>query len=143
MKSSQTFRHSVLNSAYKHLFGKDVDLNHLANELFLDCGVDGQGLSSQDFVDAFNDEGSIRWADIQYACTAALATYSACGCSNIEFIRSIAGMIIISNSVRRGFGDWERSFDFMMTILSVNKLKCDFPIRAEVLKIALCDCPTH
>ncbi len=131
---------NVLNHAYEYLYGQSLNVDRLMNDLLLDCGVDGAGLIAQDILDAFrNIEGS-KWYDVQFACTAALASYSASGeCSNIEFVRAVAAMFIISNCINHGDGDWERSFDFMINVIESNKAKSTYIIRMSVLAIILCN----
>ena len=141
MHYSERSQFEVLKAAYEELHGESLDLNRLLKDLLLDCGVDGTGLNPQDLVDVFDDAEDSKWRDVQFACAACLAGYSASGeCSNIEFVRSLAAMFIVSNGIRRGYGDWERSFDFMIAVLDANRLKCSVSIRMDALKVVLCSC---
>jgi len=127
----------VLNAAYEGLFGEQLDLNQLLRDLLIDCGIDGSDLNQRDLVDAFNDTESAKWFDVQFACSSCIASYFASGeCSNVEFVRSLAAIFILSNAIRRGYGEWERSFDFVIGLMYVNKNKCDYMIRMDALRLA-------
>ena len=127
----------ILDAVHTYLYGKTALLPSLFNDLLEDCGIEGCGLQPQDLIDAFHDEESCKWRKVCTACTACLTLYAAKGCSNLEFVRSIGAIFILSNCVHRGFDDWERSFDFILKVLFDNRLKCDLPMRMAVLKYVL------
>ena len=129
----------VLNAASEYGHGVPIDLDQLLKELLSDCGVDGTGLTHRDLLDAFHGAETARWHDVQSACDAVLAGYSAMEyCSIPEFLRALAAILILANCVRNGLQDSDFSFDYVLGILSANRDKCEDWIRMDVLRIYLC-----
>lgn len=128
----------IIEAAYRETHGEPPEMNRLFKEVLFDCGVDGEGLTPQDLADAFYNVKDSQWYDALFACNACLAGYCALGesCSNIEFIRALVAMVIIANCSRRG--DWDWSFEAMLSILLINHQKCDPGVRMDILRVVLC-----
>jgi hypothetical protein len=128
----------ILNAVHEEIAGSAINESDLAAGLLGDCGVDGSGLMPQDMLNALNDNDDARWQEVQSACTACLANYKAsCECSNDEFLRSLAAMFIVGNAIRRGHGDWDRSFDFILSVMDANRMKCNVMMRVNTLRDVL------
>ena len=128
----------ILKHAWDDIIGGDFDLTLLSAWVYGECEVDSDCLTLSDIESALQDGDKLDWNELSFASSESLVRASVYRCSQQGFMAAVGLVVIIEYGVRRGFRDWERTFGFLLTVLSRNDhLPCR-GTQIEILRWILC-----
>lgn len=128
----------ILKEAWEDVIEGDFDVFLLSTWVFEECEVHSQSLTVTDITSAILDEDTLDWHELAFASSESIASLSVCRWSKEHFMAALGLAVIIEYGVRRGFRDWERSFGFLLVVLSGNSRVPCYGAQTGVLRWILC-----
>jgi hypothetical protein len=131
-------RADIVQRLWSDLVKTPFDLNDFINGVIRDCGVDGAALSRDQLLNCLTGIENVDWKSLAFAFDEGLAAYIAQRkMSKEEFVRCVFMILCLVESIKRGFGDWEFSFDKIVRLVCMNMSKGDYLFRMKLLSSVL------
>lgn len=131
-RSMETTR--IIEWIWQDLLKTPFDVERLAQGVIADCGVDTGQLTAAAVREVFEGNTEVNWEEISFAFDEVLAYYSVGDLDDEEFVKAIAVSLQLANAIERGHGDWEFTFDKVLSVICRNKSRGNFEFRMKFFR---------